>query len=300
MLATFEGHLGMHEHLRTAEGRGSIPSYAAPEEAIRALAQAAAYAAWRAKPFAPPPELDGIDTAAARALVGAYEEAFESGPVEIDAGELLACYGLDVWPSHVVRDPEEAAKAAAGLGFPVVLKVAGAEAARRAGTVRLGLGGPDSVRHAYAEFTDQFGAEVTLAVQRMAPQPAVPTVVGVTDDPAFGPVVSFGLGEVTARLLQDEGFRLAPLTPEDAAGLVRSVRAAPLLFGEYGYPPVAVDALEELLVRVGRLAGDLPEVARLDLEQVLVGQSEVIVLGARAILRTPQGPRPDGGPRRLV
>ncbi|GAA1744009.1 GNAT family N-acetyltransferase [Nonomuraea bangladeshensis] len=332
VLTTFEGHLGMHPALqvtepgasreRPAPARGSIPSYAAPEEAVRALAQAARYAAWRAQPATPPPALDDLDPARARTLVhnllsapeptpgpaaetagtrrGVRSAAFaEPGPpVEIDAAELLSCYGLTVWPAEMVRSPEEAVAAAERLGWPVVLKVADPGASRRAGTVRLGLTGPEMVRHAYAEFADQLGEKV-LAVQRMAPQPAVPTVVGVVEDPAFGPVVSFGLGEVTARLLQDQGYRLAPLTAEDAAALVRSVRAAPLLFGQYGYPPVAVDALEELLVRVGRLANDLPEVARLDLDQVLVGESSVMILGARATLRTPAGPRLDGGPRRL-
>ncbi|MGW3343601.1 acetate--CoA ligase family protein [Nonomuraea rubra] len=219
--------------------------------------------------------------------------------MEIDATELLSCYGLTVWPAEVVRSAGEAVAAAERLGWPVVVKVADPGASRRAGTVRLGLTGPEMVRHAYTEFAELFGEGVELAVQRMAPQPAVPTVVGVIEDPAFGPVVSFGLGEVTARLLQDQGFRLAPLTREDASALVRTVRAAPLLFGEYGYPPVAVDALEELLVRVGRLAHDLPEVSRLDLDQVLVGESDVMILGARAILRTPAGPRLDVGPRRL-
>ncbi|MEV4020092.1 GNAT family N-acetyltransferase [Nonomuraea angiospora] len=326
VLATFQGHLGMHPALRvetgppgcgTAPARGSIPSYAAPEEAVRALAHVVRYAKWFAHPPVPPPELDGIDTVRAEALVqtaltttGASEEgegpatppgafAQPGPPVEVDAAELLSCYGLTVWPAEVVRSPDEAVKAAERLGWPVVLKVADPGASRRAGTVRLGLTGPEMVRHAYAEFADQLGERVELAVQRMAPQPAVPTVVGVVEDPAFGPFVSFGLGEVTARLLLDQGFRLAPLTREDAAALVRSVRAAPLLFGEYGYPPVAVDALEDLLVRVGRLAHDLPEVARLDLDQVLVGESGVILLGARATLRTPAGPRLDGGPRRL-
>ncbi|WP_082310347.1 bifunctional GNAT family N-acetyltransferase/acetate--CoA ligase family protein [Nonomuraea sp. SBT364] len=347
VLATFQGHLGMHSCLRTGPvpSRGSIPSYAAPEEAVRALSHAVRYAAWRARPAVPPTDLEDIDTARAQALVhrtlspepggtekttpaepaagspygaaspggsprdpgpsgqaaGAEVGAFaEAGPpVQADAAELLACYGLGVWPAEVVRSPDEAVAAAERLGWPVVLKVADPGASRRAGTVRLGLSTAGSVRHAYTEFARQFGDATELAVQRMAPQPAVPTVVSVVEDPAFGPVVSFGLGEVTARLLLDQGFRLAPLTREDAAGLVRSVRAAPLLFGEYGYPPVAVDALEDLLVRVGRLAHDLPELARLDLDQVLVGESGVIVLGARAILRTPPGPRLDGGPRRL-
>ncbi|NUW42976.1 GNAT family N-acetyltransferase [Nonomuraea rhodomycinica] len=310
VLATFEGHLGMHPALRVGAtptrgpgaaratpSRGSIPSYAAPEEAVRALAHVVRYAAWRSRPVAPPPELADVDTARARDLV---TRALATGQdTEVDAAELLSCYGLDVWPAEVVRSPDEAVEAARRLGWPVVLKVADPDASRRAGTVRLGLESPDSVRHAYTEFAGRLGEGVELAVQRMAPQPAVPTVVGVVEDPAFGPIVSFGLGEVTARLLLDQGFRLAPLTREDAAGLVRSVRAAPLLFGEYGYPPVAVGALEDLLVRVGRLAGDLPEVARLDLDQVLVGESGVIVLGARATVRTPPGPRLDGGPRRL-
>ncbi|WP_246080398.1 bifunctional GNAT family N-acetyltransferase/acetate--CoA ligase family protein [Nonomuraea mesophila] len=371
VVATFHGHLGMHPALRAGTGsdatpgRGSIPSYAAPEEAVRALAHVVRYARWRAHPAVPPPELDDIDTARARSLARTILSATETGatpdgppsepasepagepagepsgeavgappaetpaphpgmasetpdpapdtgrpgpsgvfaepgpPVELDATELLSCYGLTVWPAEVVRSPDEAVAAAGRLGWPVVVKVADPGASRRAGTVRLGLTGPELVRNAYTEFAEQLGEGAELAVQRMAPQPAVPTVVGVVDDPAFGPVVSFGLGEVTARLLQDQGFRLAPLTGEDAASLVRSVRAAPLLFGQYGYPPVAVDALEDLLVRVGRLANDLPELARLDLDQVLVGESHVMILGARATLRTPAGPRLDGGPRRL-
>ncbi|GAA0911771.1 GNAT family N-acetyltransferase [Nonomuraea longicatena] len=326
VLATFEGHLGMHPALRVLSPparvpdprgtrpvlsppeRGSIPSYAAPEEAVRALAHVVRHAAWLRHPPAPQAEVHGIDTEAARALVedtlaAAVQEdprGFEAGPpVAADAAALLACYGLTVWPAPPVSCADEAVAVAESLGWPVVLKVAGAEAARRAGTVRLGLTGPDSVRHAHAELTAQYGDDVELAVQRMVPQPAVPTVVGVREDPGFGPVVSFGLGEVTARLLQDEGFRLAPLTAEDAAGLIRSVRAAPLLFGEYGYPPVAVAALQDLLVRVGRLSDDLPELARLSLDQVLVGESEVFVLSARATLRTPALPRLDAGPRRL-
>ncbi|MFF5208109.1 GNAT family N-acetyltransferase [Streptosporangium sp. NPDC000396] len=311
VLATFEGQLGMLPELRVGvvPERGSIPSYAAPEEAVRALAHVVRHARWRDQPVGLPVETGDVDTPAARELVARVLEASgQAGPspvtggrgaVEIDATELLACYGLTVWSSEVVESPDEAVAAAERLGWPVVLKAADPEAAKRAGTVRLGLSGPDGVRDAYAGLKEQLGPEAVLAVQRMAPQPAVPAVVSVIDDPAFGAVVSFGLGEVTARLLRDEVYRLAPLTGEDAATMVRSPRGAPLLFGEYGYPPVAVEALEELLVRVGRLADDLPEVARLELDPVLVGESEVIVLGARVVLRSPEGPRVDAGPRRL-
>ncbi|MEV4246204.1 bifunctional GNAT family N-acetyltransferase/acetate--CoA ligase family protein [Streptosporangium canum] len=298
VLATFEGKIGMLPELRvgTVPERGSIPSYAAPEEAVRALAHVVRHAHWLKQPAGLHEEIEGVDTAAARRIV---LSGLGEAPAEIEASELLACYGLTVWPAEVVASPEEAVEAAERLGWPVVLKAADPEAAKRAGTVRLGLSGPDGVREAFAGLREQLGSAAVLAVQRMVPQPAVPTVVSVIEDSAFGAVVSFGLGEVTARLLRDEVYRLAPLTREDAAALVRSPRAAPLLFGEYGYPPVAVEALEDMLIRVGRLADDLPEVARLDLDPVLVGESEVIVLGARAVLSSPVGPRLDGGPRRL-
>ncbi|MER7132454.1 bifunctional acetate--CoA ligase family protein/GNAT family N-acetyltransferase [Streptosporangium saharense] len=300
VLATFEGRVGVPQGLRTGATpeRGSIPSYAAPEEAVRALAHVVRHARWRKRPPGVLEEIEGVDTAAARRLVlSSLREPH--GDVKIDPSELLACYGLTVWSAEVVASPEEAVEAAERLGWPVVLKAADPEAAKRAGTVRLGLAGPDGVREAFAGLKEQLGQDAVLAVQRMVPQPAVPTVVSVIEDSAFGAVVSFGLGEVTARLLHDEAYRLAPLTSEDAATLVRSPHAAPLLFGEYGYPPVAVEALEELLIRVGQLADDLPEVARLDLDPVLVGESEVVVLGARAVLSSQEGPRVDAGPRRL-
>ncbi|WP_326642545.1 bifunctional GNAT family N-acetyltransferase/acetate--CoA ligase family protein [Streptosporangium sp. NBC_01755] len=298
VLATFEGKIGMLGELRvgTTPERGSIPSYTAPEEAVRALAHVVRHARWLEQPAGVPEEIEGVDTGAARSLVLA---GLGDAPAEIDASRLLARYGVEVWPSETVGSPQEAVDAATRLGWPVVLKAEGSEAAKHAGTVRLGLSGPDGVRDAYADLTRQLEPGAVLAVQRMAPQPAVPTVAGVMDDPAFGAVVSFGLGEITARLLHDEAYRLAPLTREDAAALVRSPRAAPLLLGEYGYPPVAVEALEDLLIRLGRLADDLPEVARLTLDPVLVGQSGVTVLGARVVLRDHEGPRPDDGPRRL-
>ncbi|GIH24553.1 GNAT family N-acetyltransferase [Acrocarpospora phusangensis] len=230
VLATFQGALGLLPLLRVpGEGpaRGSVPSYAAPEDAVRALAHVVRHAGWRSGPAGSVPEIP-VDRREARRIV-----AEAPAGAEIDAGALLACYGI--------------------------------------------------------------------AVADAPPSgPAVPTVVGMTQDRDFGAVVSFGLGEVAARLLGDHAYRLAPLTEEDAAGLVRAVRTAPLLFGEYGYPPVAVPALEDLLVRVGLLADALPEVARLDLDQVLVGESGVAVLGARAVIRPVVGPRPDGGPRRLA
>jgi acyl-CoA synthetase (NDP forming) len=141
------------------------------------------------------------------------------------------------------------------------------------------------------------GASPEVVVQRMVP-PGVAVIVTVTEDPSFGAVVGFGVAGVATELLRDVAYRAVPLTDVDAHDLVRSPRAAPLLFGHRGADPVDVAALEDLLLRVGRLADDHPEVAALELNPVVVRRSGVDVLGARLQVAPSIG-RPDTGPRRM-
>ena len=119
------------------------------------------------------------------------------------------------------------------------------------------------------------------------------------EDPSFGAVVAFRLADVAAALLDDRAYRLAPLTEVEAAEMVRAVRMAPLLFGHLGAEPVDIGSLEELLLRVGQLAADLPEVAHLELDPVLADASGVVVRSAKLRLERPVGPRPELAPRRL-
>jgi acyl-CoA synthetase (NDP forming) len=123
-------------------------------------------------------------------------------------------------------------------------------------------------------------------------------VIEVVQDSAFGPVVGFGLGGVATELLGDRAWRAVPLTDVDAAALVRAPLAAPMLFGHRGAAPVDVGALEELLLRVGLLADELPALHELELNPVLAREDGLTVLHA-AIRVAPPAPRPDAGPRRL-
>jgi acyl-CoA synthetase (NDP forming) len=136
--------------------------------------------------------------------------------------------------------------------------------------------------------------------------PGVATVVEIVDDPSFGALVSFGLGGVATDLLGDRAFRTLPLTDLDATELVREPRAWPLLDGYRGSEPVDVAALEELLLRVARLAEDHPEILRLRLEPVIVyppkpwhGGRSLVVAGGSTVVGRPTA-RVDPGPRRMA
>lgn len=114
----------------------------------------------------------------------------------------------------------------------------------------------------------------------------------------MGPVVGFGLGGVTGELVGDRAWRAAPLTDRDAETQVREPRAAPLLFGYRGAELSDVDAVTDLLLRVGKLADAHPELHRLELNPVIVRPDGLAVLHVEAELGLPVS-RPDTGPRRL-
>ncbi len=280
---------------------GGAPSFPSPEVAVAALGRTAAYAEWRRRPEGTVPTLADVDEDGARKIV---EDALRASPQggglpEDQVTALLAAYGVRSWPAVVVTSADDAVTATVKLGYPVALKATAQPFRHRPdlGTVRLDIADEDGLRAAYQAMTGRLGAVAALAVQAMAP-PGVATVIRTADDPSFGALVSFGVGGVATELLGDHGFRVLPLTDLDAAELVRSVRAAPLLFGYRGSEPVDVAALEALLLRVTRLADDLPEVAELELNPVIVAASGVTVLGATARIAPPSA-RLDAGPRRM-
>jgi len=107
----------------------------------------------------------------------------------------------------------------------------------------------------------------------------------VTDDHMFGPLVVFGLGGVATEVLADHAARLTPLTNIDADQLIGSIRSAPLLRGYHGQPAADLGALRDLLLRVSRLADDLPEITELDLNPVIARPDGVFVVDARIKVR---------------
>ncbi len=279
-----------------------VPSFPSPEVAVAALARAVVNAVLRRRPEGEVPALAGIDEDGARTLV---EEALLTGPEEhlpaVTVQRLLAAYGVHVWPTVVVTSASEAVAAAAELGFPVVLKATAAPLRHRPelGTVSRDIATAEELLAAYDLMASRLnGAAAGLAVQAMAPA-GVATVLRTAEDPSFGALISFGVGGVSTDLLGDRAFRVLPLTDTDASDLVRAVRAAPLLFGYRGSEPVDVPALEQLLLRVARLAEDLPEVAELELNPVIVAAGGISVLRASARVAVP-GARLDAGPRRLT
>ena len=198
------------------------------------------------------------------------------------ASELLGAYRIPYLASIRATSSAGAVEAAATLGYPVALKidVPGIVHKTDVGGVQLGLASADEVTAASDLFFEKFASGAAVVVQPMAPA-GTETIVGLVEDPSFGPLVMFGLGGTATEVLGDRALSLVPLTRREALGLVGSLRAARLLTGYRGAPTADIDALADLLCRVARLAEDLPEIAEMDLNPVLAGPDGCQVLDCK-------------------
>jgi acyl-CoA synthetase (NDP forming) len=285
ILSTFLGFDGVPGALAEpgpyAPTRGSVPSYPTPERAVRALASVVRYAQWRRRPQGEVPAIDAdVDTACE--IVTA---ALASGS-GVDAAALLRCYGIE--------------SAAHPGGAPTVGPGASESTAAERGAPTVGPGASES--RAAERGAVGSGASESRAVERGAPTvgPGASestVVLGVHDDPSFGALVSFGIAGVAADLLGDRAYATVPLTSADADALVRAPKAAPLLTGYGGAPPVDLAALADIVLRLSALADDLPEVAECSITADAM-PSGVRVRAAQVQVAPPTA-RADTGPRRL-
>jgi acyl-CoA synthetase (NDP forming)/GNAT superfamily N-acetyltransferase len=263
-----------------------VPAYAYPGSAARALSHAAGYAARRARAPGQFPVLADLQPDHAHDLIGRFLWRSPDGGWLTPAltGALLACYGITQVSTQLVDTEAAALSAAALLGGPVVLKadVPGLVHKSEAGAVQLDLHGPDEVRAGYRALAERFGPRMSAAMIQPMITGGAEVIIGVVQEPVFGPLVVFGFGGVATDVLGDRSARLSPLTDADADALIRSVRVAPLLLGHRGTPAADLIALRDILLRVSRLADDLPQVAELDLNPVIARADGAYVVDARA------------------
>jgi acyl-CoA synthetase (NDP forming) len=283
------------------------PVFSLPEDAVRALGHAARYARWHRTPLGNRPALPDVDPHRARAIVATALAAGPGprGPRERSerikqsggwqsadvARDLLACYGIPVVATELVSGADATAVAAGRLGYPVVVKAAAPDLVHKSdvGAVHLDLRDEDQVRSAYAAIATALGqARPDVLVQRMAAR-GVELVAGVVHDHLFGSLVMVGLGGVHTDLLGDRAFRLLPVTDADAAAMWQSLRGARLLTGYRGGIAADTSAVENLLLRLGRLAEDVPEVAELDLNPVLAGPDGLLAVDVKLRLAAVDG-----------
>lgn len=288
----------------TVDPARELPFYTTPEDAARALAAATRYAAWRRRDKGTLLPRQGVDRAAADALIEPILAQCPEGRdlTEDEVWRLLAAYGIDLWSRLPALTEDEAVDAARTLGYPVVLKSTSplVRAQSVLTGVRIDLQDDAAVRAAFRSLSQAlapFDAD-HFVVQRMALQ-GVSTVVACSEDRLFGPVVRFSLAGISTDVLGDIGYRIPPLTDVDVTDLIGSIKGARLLDGYRGAPAVNRRALADIIGRVSMLGDDFSEIASIELNPVVVHPGGVQVLGATATIAK-RAKRKDAGRRTLT
>ena len=212
---------------------------------------------------------------------------------EVESKEALAEAGVPVTASRLVRSRDEAVAAAREAGFPAALKIVSPQITHKSdvGGVKLNLNSPEEVASAFDEIVAAArraapdAAIEGASVQKMAPA-GTEVIVGVSQDPQFGPVLMFGLGGVLVEVLKDVAFRIIPIEKRDAHQMIREIKGFPLLEGYRGQPPADLEALENLLLLVSSFVEQHPEVSELDLNPVFAYADGAMAVDARIVLST--------------
>ena len=285
--------VGMSERVLQSDAaavlrQARVPFIPSPSKAVLALDRYTALSriVGASKATAPPPVPDGARERSTELMTGL------SGTLtEQQSEQILRCYGMGFARSEIAQTSEAALEAARSIGYPVVLKAAGAGIAHKsdAGLVRVNIADSDALMTAFDEVSSQYrritGSEDTSVKIAEYVVDGLETLCGVTIDPSFGPVVTFGLGGVYAEILGDVAMRVCPVSQEEARNLISDSKASPILQGARGGPELDVEGLSSTLSRLSQFAHDWADrLVGVDVNPLKVQAAQVVGLDALIVL----------------
>jgi len=273
-----------------------IPTYSTPEEAVNTFMHMYSYSYNLKLLQETPRELHvelNLDRKKAEGIIKSFLGETPSLLSEAESKELLGSYGIPVNRTLVSSSPEQAAELAEEIGFPVVLKIYSPDIVHKteAGGIALDLNSKEEVKSAYKKILESamnYNPEariVGVTVQQMIKERGYEVIMGSKHDSLFGPVILFGMGGIITEVIQDKAVGLPPLNTTLARRLMEGTKVYKLLKGFRNRPPVNLEYLEEILVRLSHLVTDFPEIAEIDINPLFANENSILALDARVIVR---------------
>jgi acetyltransferase len=269
-----------------------VPVLRFPEQIGPVLAAMRKFASFRQRPEFTPVQIQGISSERVSAALAQAAGKIALG--EHDTRQLLDAYGIANVPGGLAKDETEAVQIAEQIGYPVVIKIAaeGLLHKSEAGGIRLNLRNADELRVAYQEMISHIIQQfpetqvIGVMVEKMAPE-GQEVIVGMRRDATFGPMLMFGMGGILVEQIKDISLKVAPLSGEDIDDMLASTIAGKLLAGYRGAAKGDIAAVKGVIARLSQLALDLPEIAEVEINPLIVypeGQG-ALALDSRAILK---------------
>jgi len=275
VVASFMGGLEMKKAQKIL-AQNKVPNYNYPEDAVKAIGSLVTYSKIIKRPKAQYKQFDVNNQAVKQVLDQAKSEQ-RVNLSYLEVNEILSSYGLKVPRSYLVKSVKDATESGNKIGYPVALKIASFDILHKTdiGGVKLNLTNGKNVAQAFDSILNN--------VRRFMPQASVQgiivqemvkggeeTIVGISRDPQFGPLILFGLGGIFVEVLKDVSFRIAPLSVMDVKKMLGEVKSYWLLKGARGLKPKDVKAVEDIILRVSALVTDFKEIVEMDINPLMV------------------------------
>ncbi|MDD1770327.1 MAG: acetate--CoA ligase family protein, partial [Methanomassiliicoccales archaeon] len=254
-----------------------VPCYESPDRAVRAIALMADYRkSVRSRSESPLVRVTG-DAERVKEVISKARAEGRVGLSEREGKLILQAYGIPVPDEGVAKTPEGAVAIAERIGYPVVMKIESPDVFHKTdvGGVVVSVANPDDVARQFSIISARIKTRLPqaridgISVQKMLSGREV--IVGMVRDPQFGPVITFGLGGIFVEVMKDVSQRIAPLTEEDVDGMIRSIKAYPILAGARRQKPADIAALKKVIAALSQIALDYPEIVELEMNPVIVG-----------------------------
>jgi len=255
----------------------NVPCYDSPDKAIRALGAMVRYRKMKEASSDTTSVVVEGDRQKVKEIIGSVRATGRTSLSESEGKEILRAYGVNIPMEITAKTPEEAAQAAAKIGFPVVMKIDSPDIAHKSdvGGVMVGVNSEEGVRQAFELMMSKVRSRVPgatlngITICQMVKGKEV--LMGMTRDEQFGPVITFGLGGVFVEIMKDVSQRIAPLTRHDVDSMVRSIRSYPILTGARGGKAADIESLKDTIFKIAQIALDFPEISELEVNPVMVG-----------------------------
>ena len=205
---------------------------------------------------------------------------------EYESKQVLASYGLPITEEILANTPEELIKAAAKIGYPLVIKACSADIAHKTekGLIRVDVRNDEEAKTAFNEIVASMnGAGKTVLIQQMI-RGQRELVVGLIRDPQFGPCVMFGLGGIFTEILEDSVFRVAPLEKYDAMDMMQEIKAHKILDAVRGLEAVDRELLADMLIKVGQIGIENENIKEIDINPVIISRGKPVAVDALVVL----------------
>ncbi|MCZ3367125.1 MULTISPECIES: acetate--CoA ligase family protein [Methanobacterium] len=267
-----------------------IPNYLYPKRAVKSLKTLYNYSIIKDQEYPDSPDFD-VDKEIVKNIIQEAQEK-DMYTLGLESFDILKAYGIPTVGTAITKNLEDTLKAAEEIGYPLVMKIVSPQISHKSdvGGIKLNLNNADDVKAAYEDMMENIPKKEPNAtlegvqLQKML-SGGKEVIIGMVQDPTFGPMMMFGLGGIYVEILKDVKFAIAPVNEEEAREMIAGIKTHELLEGTRGDKAMDTEAIADIILRISQLVTDFPEINEFEINPLMVFEEGALAVDMRLMLK---------------